>query len=424
MDKLKRQIVLLIFIAISAVMPTSLYSSRKYCDAAIVGILQGNPKEVVITELRPEEARDYYAFNDDGSISLCIGFKPCDIVRDDMGRLISFKLPNGNTVIQSKIEWDDTNAFEVKKVEYVMTDSETPGVGIKQIEKFEYGVRPGGKDERKDRYANRISTRYEELDENGNHKDSSLDFYYEDGEFFDVKFDEKGNMRSATVSLYEYASVYEEHKRDISYYPDECDVELKITHDNYKKALDEIDSFVKSPFGLRMDLSKTNGSNKKSISIIEKYLKSNGWSYNPPSKYLPSSPWVIDVLTPLSFLGNKCKVKYQCHPLDKDQTKYFDAGYIIEIKLQGSLYELMQFANNLEALFTDYGLRKSKSPSYGIDPKDYYFIYGHTNVNEDTLYYDSNKRMLIGWISMYIPKGSNPIDNSTLTVTISYDIRK
>lgn len=135
MDKFNRQIILLILIAISVVIPPSLYSSRKYCDAAILGILQGNPKEVVITELysgdsSDSDTKDYYKFEADGSISLCEGLKPLGIVRDEMGRLNSFKLTDGNQEILYKIKWDDTNIFEVKEIVYIDSRSDV-GLNIK-----------------------------------------------------------------------------------------------------------------------------------------------------------------------------------------------------------------------------------------------------------------------------------------------------
>lgn len=436
MDKFNRQIILLILIAISVVIPPSLYSSRKYCDAAILGILQGNPKEVVITELysgdsSDSDTKDYYKFEADGSISLCEGLKPLGIVRDEMGRLNSFKLTDGNQEILYKIKWDDTNIFEVKEIVYIDSRSDV-GLNIKRIEAFGYGVKPGRKDDRKDRYVNQACTYFEMIDKNGNHIDDGLDLYFEDNDFYDVTFDEKGNLEHSKVYIYKHGTEYKEHKRDISYYPDGSGVELKITHDNYRKALEEIDRFFKSPFGFQIDLSKTNGSSKKTISLVEKFIKANGWNYSSPSQYLSSSPWVIKVHTPLSFLGNKCKVEYRSYLLDKDQKKYFDAGYSINITLQGPLYELMQFAASLEAMFTDYGLRKSYGLKDGrdsgsvysmYDSKDYYYGYEHI-VDEKILYSESNKQMSRGNVTMNIPRDGSVTDNSTLTIEIGFVIRK
>lgn len=438
MIKSDRQLFLLILFAVSAFMPQSLYSARKYCDAAIVGILQGNPKEVEIIESSVEDSdlsysKDVYKFEADGSISLYAGLKPQGIVRDDLGRLTGFKLIDGDKEIRFNITWGDTNKFKVNQLEFTMSVSDLPGVYYKLIEKFEYGVKPGRRDERKDQYVTSMLTKLEVVDEEGNNIGNLImDNYTRDNVFNDVSFDEKGNLEHAMLYVDIYNHECKDHRRVISYYPDDSAVELKITHDNYRKTLDEIDRFFKSPFGFQIDLSKTNSSSKKTISLIEKFIKTNGWNYSSPSQYLSSSPWVIKVNTPLSFLGNKCKVEYRSYLLDKDQKKYFDAGYSINITLQGPLYELMQFAANLEAMFTDYGLRKGFGLKNGrdtwvvssmYDSKDYYYGYGHI-VDEKVLYSESNKQMSRGNVTMNIPRDGSAIGNSILTIEIGFVIRK
>lgn len=437
MIKSDRQLFLLILFAVSAFMPQSLYSARKYCDAAIVGILQGNPKEVEIIESSVEDSdlsysKDVYKFEADGSISLYAGLKPHGIVRDDLGRLTGFKLIDGDKEIRFNITWGDTNKFKVNQLEFTMSVSDLPGVYYKLIEKFEYGVKPGRRDERKDQYVTSMLTKLEVVDEEGNNIGNLImDNYTRDNVFNDVSFDEKGNLEHAMLYVDIYNHECKDHRRVISYYPDDSAVELKITHDNYRKTLDDIDRFLKSPFGFWLDLSKTDSSSKKTISLIEKFIKSNGWSYSPPSQYLKSSPWKIKVLTPLSFLGNKCSVEFSSYLLDKDQKKYWDAGYSIDMTLQGPLYELMQFATNLEAMFTDYGWKKSyglktggNSSFYSYDPKDYYYGYGHMNVNEDALYSANNKIMQHGTVAMSINRCENAIDNATLTIEIGFNVRK
>lgn len=92
----------------------------------------------------------------------------------------------------------------------------------------------------------------------------------------------------------------------------------------------------------------------------------------------------------------------------------------------------MQFAANLEAMFTDYGLRKSYGLKDGrdsgsvysmYDSKDYYYGYEHI-VDEKILYSESNKQMSRGNVTMNIPRDGSVTDNSTLTIEIGFVIRK
>lgn len=58
------------------------------------------------------------------------------------------------------------------------------------------------------------------------------------------------------------------------------------------------------------------------------------------------------------------------------------------------------------------------------DPKDYYYGYGHMNVNEDALYSANNKIMQHGTVAMSINRCENAIDNATLTIEIGFNVRK
>lgn len=67
--------------------------NKKYDDAVIVGIFQGNPA-IVISTLKgyDDTAERVYFFNEDGSIVSYMGRKVVNPIRDEKGNLISFNL--------------------------------------------------------------------------------------------------------------------------------------------------------------------------------------------------------------------------------------------------------------------------------------------------------------------------------------------
>lgn len=157
--------------------------NKKYNDAVIIGIYQGNPAIVISTLIGADDTNEYISlFNEDGSILSYMGHKVVNPIRDEKGNLISFNL-EGNSG-EYRITRSTLGIFIEERSEYT-----------KQFSKD--FVTNHIKTEHKDAYIYRSSEKVSASVEDDNkqkHKVTLFLLHYNN-----VVLDEYGNMKYATI---------------------------------------------------------------------------------------------------------------------------------------------------------------------------------------------------------------------------------
>lgn len=205
-----------LFLLLAMSMPSGLEAAKKYCDAAIIGILQGNPAKVAVKESDfIDEYETTYEFSSDGALTLYRSMKPYDIVRDNQGRLKQFKTKRFSVITSYEILWDKEHPNEV--LELISIDSTTdPNTKMPLSDtgtRYKYSQRPNSKD----RYVSSYSTYSDLLDVNGNVKNRLITDGYSFDEWKDVRFDNKGNVIYSNINNDDGDII--KHQRQITYHP-------------------------------------------------------------------------------------------------------------------------------------------------------------------------------------------------------------